>query len=146
MRIEVLTAADAEILRSVAPGVFDDPVDERASAEFLADPRHHLVVAIDAATVVGFVSAVDTVHPDAAAPELWIDEVAVAPSHRGQGIARRMLAAVLDLAGRLGCSEAWVLADASNRAAQNLYRAAGGVAHDDAVVMYTFTPPSGADA
>jgi aminoglycoside 6'-N-acetyltransferase I len=30
----------------VAPGVFDDPINPARAAEFLADPRHHLAVAL----------------------------------------------------------------------------------------------------
>lgn len=46
------------------PGVFDDPIIAKATSAFLADPRHHLVVAIASGTVVGFASAVHYVHPD----------------------------------------------------------------------------------
>jgi len=42
------------------------------------DPRHHLVVAVEH-VVVGFCSAVDYIQPDKP-PELWINEVGVAPT------------------------------------------------------------------
>ena len=57
------------------------------TAEFLADSRHHLAVAVDEGRVVGMASAVHYVHPDKP-PELWINEVGVAPTHRGLGIGR----------------------------------------------------------
>src|SRR5262245_21824670 len=84
----LLTAADSgeDVLTRVAPDVFDDPLDSGATREFLRDPRHHLVVAIDEGVVVGFASAVDYVHPDKPSPELWINEVGVASSHQGRGI------------------------------------------------------------
>lgn len=84
--IKLLGAGDEAVLQAVAPDVFDDPIDPAAAAEFLADPRHHLAVAIVGGLVVGFVSAVQYVHPDKPAPELWINEVGVAPSHQGQGL------------------------------------------------------------
>ncbi|MFN8386865.1 MAG: hypothetical protein U0X92_10645 [Anaerolineales bacterium] len=34
------------ILLNVADDVFDNPVDESLAREFLADPRHHIVVAL----------------------------------------------------------------------------------------------------
>jgi hypothetical protein len=37
---------------------FDDALDARAIREFLLDPRHHLVVAVDDGVVIGFTSAV----------------------------------------------------------------------------------------
>jgi ribosomal protein S18 acetylase RimI-like enzyme len=77
------------------------------------------------------------VHPDKPKPELWINEVGVAPSHQGQGIARRLLTATLDEARAAGCREAWVLTDQSNRAAMRLYESGGGEASGDHV-MFTF--------
>jgi Acetyltransferase (GNAT) family len=56
------------------------------TTEFLADARHHLIMALNSGTVVGFVSAVHYLHPDKAPPEFWINKVGVAPTHQGQGI------------------------------------------------------------
>lgn len=68
--IEILDRDDLDILKNIAPGVFDDRIDLPRTSEFLADPRHHLVVAIDNNLVIGFVSAVHYVHPDKPQPEL----------------------------------------------------------------------------
>src|SRR5579863_2927308 len=108
--IRILAATDGAVLEHVAEGVFDNLVHPRWSAEFLADPRHHLAVALDgdSGQVVGMASGLHYVHPDKP-PELWIDEVAVAPTHQNQGIGRQMLAALLAHARTLGCVEAWVL-------------------------------------
>jgi aminoglycoside 6'-N-acetyltransferase I len=64
IEIKVLGPRDAGILAHVAPDVFGDPIDRKRANEFLADPRHHLVVAVEHGQVVGFVSAVHYVHPD----------------------------------------------------------------------------------
>ena len=61
--IKLLQQSDFHILHKVAEDVFDDPIVEPAAQEFLADPRHRLVVALDDQLVVGFVSAVIYVHP-----------------------------------------------------------------------------------
>jgi hypothetical protein len=45
--IRILGPTDATVLDRVAPGVFDNPVDPRWTAEFLADVRHHLAAALD---------------------------------------------------------------------------------------------------
>ena len=137
LSIRVLRQGDEGVLDTVAPDVFDDPIDARAAREFLADPRHRMTVAIDNAVVVGFVSAVVYVHPDKPAPELWINEVGVAPSHQGRGIARRLLASTLEDARASGCREAWVLTDRANQAAMRLYESGGGEASGDHV-MFTF--------
>jgi hypothetical protein len=74
LEIKILRAVDASVLDRVADGVFDGPVDDALRLEFLRDPRHHIAVAIDNGTVVGFASGVHQVHPDKPA-ELWINEV-----------------------------------------------------------------------
>jgi aminoglycoside 6'-N-acetyltransferase I len=137
----LLGAADAGVLDRLAPGVFDQPVRAERRAEFLADPRHHLVVARCDGVVVGMASAFHYLHPDKA-PQLFINEVGVADTHRLRGVAKRMLARLLHLARELGCTEAWVLTDAENVAANALYRAAG--ADDPAAPCLMYTIPLGA--
>lgn len=135
--IQMLGASDAALLQRVAPGVFDGPVDPRWTAEFLADARHHLVVALDANEVVGMASAVHYVHPDKP-PELWINEVGVAPTHQRGGVARQLLDTLLAHGRTLGCRCAWVLTDRENPPAERLYEAAGGVKEPAGGKMYTF--------
>jgi GNAT superfamily N-acetyltransferase len=124
--IRLLGPGDAAALQNVAPGVFDGPIDPRWSAEFLADPRHHLAVALEDGRIVGMATGLHYVHPDKP-PELWVNEVGVAPTHRGQGIGRQVLGALLARGRSLGCLEAWVLTDHDNAAARRMYAAAGGV-------------------
>lgn len=137
--IAVLEATDEDALDRVAPGVFDGAIRPDRLREFLRDPRHHLVVARDGQVVVGMASGVHYVHPDKE-PELWINEVAVAPSHRGRGIGTRLVRALLDRGRALGCREAWVLTDRENEAALRLYAACGGgVPEDQAMVSFDLT-------
>lgn len=132
--VEVLCVGDAGELARVAAGVFDHDIRPERLAEFLRDPRHHLVVARDGPVVVGIASGVHYVHPDKE-PELWINEVAVAPGHRGRGIGKRLVRALLDRGRSLGCREAWVLTDRENQAAQRLYAACGGRPPEDQVMV-----------
>jgi GNAT superfamily N-acetyltransferase len=138
IEIKLLSLRDEAVLRSVAADVFDDSIDPTAAARFLADPNHHLAVAMEDGLVIGFVSAVLYVHPDKPNPEFWINEVGVAESHRGQGIARRLMNAVLDEARQQGCSIAWVLTNRSNTAAMRLYASSGGKEADDDILMFEF--------
>jgi aminoglycoside 6'-N-acetyltransferase I len=138
IEVKLLTTADGDRLRRVAADVFDDPIDPGRASEFLRDPRHQLVVALDEDVVVGFVSAVVYVHPDKPQPELWINEVGVAPTHHQRGIGRRLIEVMLDAGRQLGCREAWVLTERSNPAAMRLYAASGGDESADDVVMFTF--------
>ena len=61
---KILGPDDVSVLATVAPGVFDRPVNPRFAAEFLSDPRHHLAVVVDGGAVIGFASAVHYIHPD----------------------------------------------------------------------------------
>ena len=80
-------------------------------------------------------SAVDYVHPDKA-PQLWINEVGVAPAHQRRGIGSLLLDALLALGRSLGCTEAWPGTEEDNLAARRLYESAGGEA--EPFVLYSF--------
>lgn len=135
--IRILGLEDAAVLDRVALGVFDNAVDPRWAAEFLADSRHHLAVALDADLVVGMASGVHYVHPDKP-PELWVNEVAVAPTHQGQGIGRQMLEALFERGRSLGCRGAWVATEPSNTKARRLYAAVGGVEASEESLIVEF--------
>jgi len=127
---------------NVAADVFDNPIDPALTEEFLSDPRHHIAVAIDDGLVVGFASAVHYVHPDKR-PQLWVNEVGVAPSHRQRGLGKALMSALFDVGRGLNCTEAWVLTDRTNLAAMALYTSVGGVEGADegpvnGLLGYTF--------
>jgi len=112
IEIKILRPGDDLILANVAPQLFDNPIDPALAKEFLADSRHHIAVALDPSIdaspatspepssvasldtflVVGFASGVHYLHPDKP-PELWINEVAVSPTHRRRGLGKTLLRA-----------------------------------------------------
>ena len=125
IEFKVLQRRDQAILMNVAPGVFDNAIDPDLTREFLEDPRHHIAVAIDDGLVVGFASGVHYVHPDKP-PELWINEVGLAPTHRGRGLGKAVLKALFKVGRAHRCTKAWVLTYRSNVAATALYSSVGG--------------------
>lgn len=133
--IRLLRAGDAGVLSNVAPGVFDGPVEEKWTNRFFADPSHHILVAVDDDIVVGMITAVEYVHPDKA-PQLWINEIGVAPSHQRRGIARELLRAMLAHSRGLGCTEAWLGTEDDNIPARGLYEDAGSAA--EPFILYSF--------
>jgi ribosomal protein S18 acetylase RimI-like enzyme len=120
----LVEASESGIFEHVAPGTFDRALDTRLLADFLNDTRHHIAVAMDGEMLVGFVSAVDYVHPDKPR-QMWVNEVGVAESYRGAGVGRGLMELMVQRARDLGASELWVLTDEDNAAAQALYRSAG---------------------
>jgi ribosomal protein S18 acetylase RimI-like enzyme len=136
IEVRLLGPGDAAVLARIAEDTFDEPPEPALTAEFLADPRHHVAVALADGVVVGFASGVHYVHPDKPA-ELFVNEVGVSPAHQRRGIGRRVLAALLEHGATLGCVKAWVLTEPENAAARALY-AAGGGRQLAAPVMYEF--------
>jgi len=136
--IRLLRSGDEPLLDRIAPEVFDDPIQPLAAREFLADPRHHLAVALAGGLVVGFASGMHYVHPDKPHPEFWVNEVGVSPAYQSQGIGKALMRALLETARELGCAEAWVLTERDNAHAMRLYQTLGGSEDPQDTVMFTF--------
>ena len=118
--IRTVTQADIGLFDRVADDVFDEPIDADRLAAYLAEPGHHMMVAIHDGALIAQVAAVVHRHPDKVT-ELYIDEVGVAPPFHRKGIARKMLEAMFDLGRSLGCQEAWVGTEPDNVPARRLY-------------------------
>ena len=127
MEIETrrLTAGDAQILDHVAEGVFDEPIRSERVIRYLAEPNHHMIVALVDGQVVGQVAAVIHRHPDKPT-ELYVDEVGVVPAMHRRGIGRRLFDEMLALGRELGCEEAWLGTEPDNVAARALYERRAG--------------------
>lgn len=122
-----------------ASHLFDAPPEPSASHRFVADDRHHLLVAYaDDGTPAGMVTGVEMTHPDKGT-EMFLYELGVDEAYQGQGIGKALVAALADLARAQGCFGMWVITDEDNVAALATYRRAGGVSEDGQVVLaWTF--------
>ena len=114
---------DARVVE--AGELFDGPPLADATARFLAEEGHHLLVAYDDRQPVGMVTGVETTHPDKGT-EMFLYELAVADNARSRGVGRALVTALADLARHRGCYGMWVLTDDDNPAAVRAYTAAGG--------------------
>jgi ribosomal protein S18 acetylase RimI-like enzyme len=138
MSVEIRRVApgDEGLFERIAGDVFDTPVDREVLAAYLATPGHLFVVALAGGEVVGQVAAVVHWHPDLRPVELYIDEVAVAPAFRREGVASRMLEEMFALGRSLGCAEAWVGTEHDNLPATAFYESRA--AAPQPFVMYVF--------
>lgn len=93
--------------------------------------------ALDGTTVVGMASALHYIHPGKP-PELYINEVGLAPAYRNQAIGRALLKVLFAHGRTLGCTEAWLGTDKENAAARRMYAAAGGKEEDEETVIVWF--------
>ena len=121
-----------------ASGLFDGPPRAEATARFLADPNHHLLLAYEDDQPAGFVSGVEVTHPDKGT-EMFLYELAVDERFRRRGIGRALAAALAGLARQRGCYGMFVLTDHDNLAAQATYLSAGAVREADNIVMLSWT-------
>ncbi|EGX60003.1 GNAT family acetyltransferase [Streptomyces zinciresistens K42] len=118
--------------------LLDHPVRTEWAERFLGTAGHHLLVAYLDGEPVGFVSGVETVHPDKGA-EMFLYELGVAAPYRRRGVGRALVRRLDALGRELGCYGMWVLVESGNEAALATYRGAGG--EDDgscAVVTWDF--------
>ena len=134
--IKRLSTGDAASLASIAPDVFDEPVDAARLAAYLRTVGHMMVLALEGDLVVGQCAGVIHRHPDKPT-ELYVDEVGTASTHRRQGIARAMLDELFRWGRELGCEEAWLGTELDNDAANALYRGYRPV-EDEAIQYYLF--------
>lgn len=122
---------------AAAQTLFDRPLKPEAVARFLADPTHHLLLAIEDDDAVGFVSGVEVTHPDKGT-EMFLYELAVAEAARNRGIGRALVGALAELARSRGCYGMWVLTDDQNPAALRAYAAAGGRRESPDAVLFNW--------
>ncbi|MHB9861601.1 GNAT family N-acetyltransferase [Streptomyces sp. YIM S03343] len=139
---------------TAAGHLFDHPVRAEWAEHFLAAPGHHLLLAYEGgeageeskegqdggaggaggAVPVGFISGVETTHPDKGT-EMFLYELAVAEPYRRRGIGRALIGRLAALARERGCYGMWVAVDAGNDVALAVYRAAEGRGEEPCSVL-----------
>jgi len=137
MDIRVLRPGDDGLV-AAASHLFDGPARADATARFLAEDGHHLLVAYQDEQPVGFVTGVEVTHPDKGT-EMFLYELAVDEPFRRQGIGRALVEGLAARARAAGCYGMWVLTDEDNEAARATYEGIGGVPETRQVVeVWTF--------
>ncbi|MEV6193424.1 GNAT family N-acetyltransferase [Streptomyces sp. NPDC051920] len=119
---------------TAAEYLFDAPVRPEWARRFLQTQGHHLFLAYEGAVPVGFVSGVETVHPDKGT-EMFLYELAVAEPFRRRGTGRALVRELAALARERGCYGMWVGVDTGNDVALATYRSAGGEDDGSCTVM-----------
>jgi ribosomal protein S18 acetylase RimI-like enzyme len=131
MDIRRVTSFDAVV---AAGHLFDDVPREDATRAFLADDRHHLLIAYVDGEPAGFVSGVETIHPDKGV-EMFLYELGVDEAHQRRGIASALVQHLIGLAGERGCTGVWTGTEKDNAAALATYRRAGAELDFDTVAV-----------
>jgi len=137
MEVDIVRVGPAEtdLLERVAEDVFDDAIDPRRLAAYVAEPGHLMVVAVSGGEVIGQARGMVHRHPDQPT-ELYIDNLGVTPERRREGVAMRLLDELVAWGRSLGCEEAWVGTEVDNAPARALYEGRGSEA--ETIVMYAY--------
>ncbi|MER7807579.1 GNAT family N-acetyltransferase [Streptomyces sp900116325] len=135
--MEIRRISQVEAVKA-AGHLFDGPPRQGATESFLADERHHLLIANVDNVPAGMVTGVEMVHPDKGT-EMFLYELGVDESFRGQGVGRALVSALADLARERDCYGMWVITDEGNAAAPATYGHTGGAPEEEQVVLvWTF--------
>jgi ribosomal protein S18 acetylase RimI-like enzyme len=134
VRIGRLEPGD-EALVDRAAALFDDPIDAETTRRFLAEEGHHLMIAFEGDTAVGFITGIELLHPDKPGPEMFVYELGVGEAFRRRGIGKALIESLTDLAHERGCYGMFVFTDDHNPAGNATYAAAGGTREPDQVMF-----------
>jgi ribosomal protein S18 acetylase RimI-like enzyme len=146
VRIVRLARGDEAIVAG-APDLFDAPPSADWTARFLQSEGHHLLMALDDdGSAAGFVTGVETTHPDKGT-EMFLYELSVHADQRRRGIGKALVEALATLARERGCYGMWVGTEPDNEAALATYVAAGGGPPEPFMTLaWTFAPADDAAA
>ena len=121
-----------QVHHDIRPDIFRDrcqKYDEAALAELLKDESRPIFIADEGGEVTGYCFCVlrafhgESVMTDR--KELYIDDLCVDESHRGQGIAKALCRHVTDYAKSIGCTFVTLNVWSGNDSAMKFYENAG---------------------
>lgn len=117
-----------------AEHLFDHPPRPDWARKFLESEDHHILIAYVDDEPAGFVSGVETTHPDKGT-EMFLYELGVAEPHRRQGVGRALVDELARIAVSRGCYGMWVATSPDNAPALHTYRSSGSDEGEVSVVL-----------
>lgn len=123
--IDVRRLGPVDLDTILASDAFDHPARPDRTRAFLDAADTAMIGALAGDRLVGFASGTVLLHPDKP-PILFLNEVSVNEDHRRQGIAARLVRALLDWGRARGCEGAWLATEADDAPARALYHKLGG--------------------
>ncbi|MEZ5380614.1 MAG: GNAT family N-acetyltransferase [Microthrixaceae bacterium] len=132
MQIRALNLDDVDAVLAAAE-LFDHAPTREWVTLFLRRQGHHLFFAEQDGREVGFISGVETIHPDKGT-EMLLYELSVAEDARRQGVGTALCRELAEQAKADGCYGMWVPMSVDNDAAAATYEAAGAQPAEPATI------------
>jgi len=132
--ITAATLADLPALCSLLNALFtqeaefqpDEAAQRRGLTRIITQPDVGLiVVAREGGQVRGMVNLLYTVSTALGERVAWLEDMVVAPTHRGTGLGQQLLQGAIKLARAQGCRRITLLTDGDNVAARRFYEREG---------------------
>ena len=136
--IERITHIDEPTFRQIRAELEEHDWNWESTCAFVSDANNFLVIARMEGRAVGALMAHSLARLDAPRPHVLLYEIDVHPAVQKRGVGTAMIENLKKLARHVSASEIWVVTNKSNRAAMQLYRAAGGEAKQDDDVVFDF--------
>lgn len=105
--------------------VFDPARQRRGLTMLLSNEWATVLVAEEAEQVVGMCTGQLTISTAEGGPALLVEDVVINQQHRGQGLGRKLLAALAEWATDQGAQRLQLLADRNNEAGLTFYQKLG---------------------
>jgi len=117
-------------------------LDDVALSEFLANPAHYLLVAVEDKRAVGSLYGYALRPPYRREPQFLLYTIDVRPSDWRRGIGTALVDRFIAEARQAAAFEVWVVTNEANRAAMALYQRGGfrRPAVDDVMLIFTSGP------
>ncbi len=119
-----ISTNNTNVLDNIAVDVFDYAISVTHLKNYLAQPNHQLIVAVANGQVIGQIRAI-VHHQTDDAPQLYIDNLGVAPAFKRQGVARALFNAILTWGKSNDSAGYWVATECDNDEGNSFYRALG---------------------
>lgn len=120
VQIDRLTPELVADFPAIAEEVFDAPPTPEHLGKLALMPAHALFLAKGGGMIVGQLLAMVQFQADRP-PQLYIDNLGVAPPFKRQGVARALFDAAMIWGRDNGCDTVWLAADVGNAEARGFY-------------------------
>lgn len=134
-RIENITQKDIVKLQNA---FLNNSWDLENCQKFIANKNNYLFIAKLDNIFCGFLTAYTLLRLDKLNPEIFLYEIEVNRNFRRQGIGKQLIQKLQEIAQKIKAKEIFVLTNASNTAAVNLYKSTGGKPENPDDVMFVY--------